>query len=95
MGDTDGPDRARPMLDLAGRPDGAVTTDGLVQGCYVHGLFAGDAFRRAFLTDLRPARRQAIAFEARVEAALDDLADRLEEDLDLDRLLAVARKPVS
>ena len=47
-----GPGLARPMLDLGGRPDGAVSPDGRVAGCYLHGLFAGDAFRRAFLARL-------------------------------------------
>ena len=35
-----------------GRPDGAVSADGLVAGTYVHGLFASDGFRRAFLAKL-------------------------------------------
>ena len=32
----------RPMLNLAGYADGAVSADGRIMGCYVHGLFAAD-----------------------------------------------------
>ena len=56
VGDTDGPGAAVPMLDLSGQADGAVSPDGQVMGCYVHGLFSSDAFRTAFLQRLRPRR---------------------------------------
>jgi adenosylcobyric acid synthase len=77
------------MLTLDGRPDGAGSADGRVQGTYVHGLFAGDAFRRAWLAHLGIA--STLAYEARIEAALDALADHLEAHLDIDRLLKIAR----
>ena len=57
VGRTSGPALARPMLDLAGRPDGAVSPDGRIMGCYVHGLFAADDFRHAFLARLRERAR--------------------------------------
>ena len=88
MGRTDGPGRQRPMLQLAGGTDGAVSADGRVMGCYLHGLLAADGFRQALLgADSRP-RRPPVAYEAGVEAALDGLAVHLERCLDLDRLLA-------
>jgi adenosylcobyric acid synthase len=87
MGRTDGPDRARCWL----LPDSARSADGRVMGAYVHGLFAEDGFRRAFLAALRPGRAGGLAYEAGVEAALDGLADHLETHADLDTLLAVAR----
>ncbi len=95
MGRTDGPDRARPMLRLEAangmRDDGARSADGRVAGCYLHGLFAGDGFRAAFLAALGGHGRAAeLAYEAQVEAVLDRLADHLAEDLDLDALLARA-----
>jgi len=92
MGTTDGPDRARPMLRLGERPEGAVSPDGRVMGCYVHGLFAADEFRRAFLSRLAGRAVGGIAFESEVERVLDALADHLETYLDLDALLAVARR---
>ncbi len=49
LGRTSGPGCARPMLVFEdGRRDGAVSPDGRVSGCYVHGLF-GDAAQRAAL----------------------------------------------
>src|SRR5207244_998674 len=52
LGMPTGPGTARPMLQLSDRPDGAVSADGRVAGCYLHGLFASDPFRRAFLARL-------------------------------------------
>jgi adenosylcobyric acid synthase len=86
LGVTAGPDAARPTLDLGGRLDGARSMDGRVSGTYVHGLFAADGFRRAFLS-LAPSD---VAYEAEVEAALDALADHVEQHVDVDALLAIA-----
>jgi adenosylcobyric acid synthase len=91
VGATTGPALARPMLELGGRPDGAVSADGRIMGCYLHGLFAADGFRHAFLARLRARAVSGVAYEAQVEAALDALADHLEGSLDLDGLLALAR----
>src|SRR5581483_8970679 len=66
VGVTEGADCARPMLDLAGRPDGAVSADGRVMGCYLHGIFASDDFRGAFLRSLRADFRSELAFESHV-----------------------------
>ncbi len=82
---------ARPMLELAGRPEGAVSADGRVFGCYLHGLFAADGFRHAFLERIRQRQSSGLAYEAEVEKALDGLADHLEAHVKLDRLLEVAR----
>ncbi|WP_207458565.1 cobyric acid synthase [Azospirillum sp. SYSU D00513] len=90
MGRTDGPDRARPMLALEdGRRDGAVSEDGRVLGCYLHGLFGADGFRAAFLHALG-GEASGRSYAATVERALDALAERLEEHLDVDGLLAAA-----
>src|SRR3954470_10919805 len=90
LGRSTGPGTDRPMLDLAGRPDGAVSPSGRVMGCYLHGLFASDLFRHAFLARVAAREVGAAAYEARVEAALDAVAGQLERELDLDRLLEVA-----
>jgi len=91
IGRTQGAGLARPWLRLAGRPEGAVSDDGRVMGCYLHGLFAGDGFRHAFLARIRDRAASGLAYEAEVERTLDALAEHLETHLDLDGLLAVAR----
>ena len=92
LGNTTGPGMERPMLRLDGGVDGCASRDGRVAGCYLHGLFASDPFRRAFL-DTLGADTGEFAYEQQLEATLDDLADHLEQNLDLSALLAVARPP--
>jgi adenosylcobyric acid synthase len=83
----------RPLLDLDGRPDGAMSPDGRVAGCYVHGLFAADGFRAAFLAGLKPRAADGLAYDATVDATLDGLANHLERHLDLPALAAIAGLP--
>ncbi len=90
MGRTEGPDTARPLLLLGGRPEGAVADGGRVAGCYLHGLFASDLFRARLLESLRPGRDGGTAYEPMVETVLDRLADHLETHLDLKRLRRLA-----
>ena len=89
IGVTDGPDCARPWLSLDGRAEGAASPDGRILGCYLHGLFAADAFRQAYLARLGAAP-DPLAYADGVEATLDALAAHIEEHLDVDRLLALA-----
>ncbi len=91
MGRSEGPAALRAMLRLGERSDGAVSPDGRIQGCYLHGLFAGDAFRHAYLARLRARAASGVSYEAEVEATLDALADHLAAHLDLDRILEIAR----
>lgn len=91
MGRTRGAGLQRPMLHLGGGPDGAVSEDGRVMGCYLHGLFADDDFRAAFLSRFREGRQAETRYDAMVEQTLDNLADHLEAHLDLDALLATAK----
>jgi adenosylcobyric acid synthase len=91
MGVTEGPDRARPFARLAdGSPEGAISADGRVIGTYVHGLFANDRQRAAWLARFA-AGGVSIAYEAQIEETLDRLAAHLARHIDLDRLLSLAR----
>jgi len=92
LGSTTGPELERPMLRLVSGGDGCVSRDGRVAGCYLHGLFASDLFRTAFLKRLG-ADSGEVAYEQQIEATLDALADHLERSLDLPALLAAARSP--
>jgi adenosylcobyric acid synthase len=90
MGITTGPDCARPFARLAdGSPDGAVSADGRVAGTYVHGLFADDRQRAAWLARFGGAA--GVAYDDLVELTLDALAAHLAAHLDLDGLLTLAR----
>jgi adenosylcobyric acid synthase len=91
MGVTAGPECARPFAKLAnGAADGAVSADGRIAGTYVHGLFADDRQRSAWLTRLG-AGPSAVTHDALVERTLDRLAAHVAVHLDLDRLLKIAR----
>lgn len=91
MGETTGPDTARPFARLAdGRSDGAVSASGRVAGTYVHGLFAHDGLRAAWLARLG-GQTGGLDYEAGIEETLDALAAHLERHLDIDGLLSHAR----
>ncbi len=90
IGRTEGADRARPFSFIDGQAEGAVSADGLVHGTYLHGLFTSDDFRRAYLARLG-VEASAQHYRARIESALDALADHIETHLDVEGLLALAR----
>jgi adenosylcobyric acid synthase len=90
VGRTTGPATTRPMLRLGGRDDGALSADGRIAGCHLHGIFAGDDFRRAFLARLGGAGDAALDYDQRIEATLDALARHLEASLDVPRLIEIA-----
>lgn len=90
IGSTTGADRARPFARVDGVDEGAISADGRVIGSYLHGMFAQDAFRAAFLARLGISATPE-SHGARVSAALDDLADHLESHLDVAGLLSLAR----
>jgi adenosylcobyric acid synthase len=90
VGQTKGPDCARPLLRFAdGRPDGAVSANGRVSGAYVHGLFTDDRQRAAWLTEL--GAESGLAYDSAVEAALDGWAEHCARHLNLDAILGAAR----
>jgi adenosylcobyric acid synthase len=91
MGVTAGADSARPFGRLTdGSPEGAVSPDGLVVGTYIHGLFADDRQRAAWLARLG-AGPASVRYEELVECTLDRLAAHLAAHLDLDRLISLSR----
>ncbi len=91
MGVTEGPACARPFARLAdGSPEGAVSADGRVIGTYIHGLFADDRQRSAWLTRFTSGSA-GVAYDALIEETLDQFAAHLAAHIDLDRLLTLAR----
>jgi adenosylcobyric acid synthase len=80
----------KPLLQIAdGEPDGMISADGRIAGCYIHRLFDHPAQRGAWLARLG-APSDGIAQAERVDQALDALAAALECHVDIDRLLAIA-----
>ena len=90
VGRTNGPAAARPMLRLDAGEDGAVSADGCIAGCNLHGLFTGDEFRRAFLARLGTTPDPALLWDERIEETLDALAAHLEASIDVAHLLEIA-----
>ncbi|WP_439534004.1 cobyric acid synthase [Polymorphobacter sp.] len=79
-----------PLLRMAdGSLDGAVTADGRVAGCYIHGLFNDAAQRAGWLARLG-AVSDGVDQGQRVDAALDRLAEALAGCVDTEALLAIA-----
>ncbi|MGJ0507243.1 MAG: cobyric acid synthase [Methylocystis sp.] len=91
VGQTVGPDCARPLLRFEdGSTDGARARDDRVMGAYVHGLFADDRLRAAFLREIA-ARASPLRYEYAIDETLDALAAHCEKHIDLDALWEIAR----
>jgi adenosylcobyric acid synthase len=91
VGKTTGPDTVRPLLTFAdGRRDGATSPDGCVSGCYVHGLFASDAAREAFLAPFG-VQLSGNSYETEIDDILDRFAEHLARHIAIDDLLSLAK----
>ncbi len=88
IGETTGPDCARGWLRFDGTSEGATSEDGRVQGCYMHGIFTSDDFRRAYLADFGVTSSHQ--FDLGVDKTLDALAEHVESYMDVDLLLSLA-----
>jgi len=93
MGTTRGPDCQRPFSLTAcegggWRTEGARSTDGLVAGTYLHGLFVDDAFRGHVLGEMG-AGLGDYGYMAMIDGALDALAETLGQHVRMAELLAI------
>lgn len=89
IGRTNGTDCARPFAELPDRSDGASSEDGRIVGTYLHGMFANDDFRAAWLAQL--GAEQSLSYGQTVETVLDALAAHLEKHAEVDAILSAAR----
>jgi adenosylcobyric acid synthase len=90
VGRTTGPASRRPLLTLDdGDGDGAVSADGRVSGCYVHGLFNAGGARAALLAEFG-APSTGEDQSAAVDRALDEIAAALNLAFDIPALAAIA-----
>ena len=92
MGDSMPLQTPRPMVRIRTRNgqavdllDGAMDVSGRVWGCYVHGLFDNDAFRRHFLAEVRTAfgLPMPTTAEPGIKNPYDRLADAFEQHMDM------------
>ncbi len=90
VGETTGAAGNLAFSTIDGHYDGSISPDGRVFGTYIHGLFADDSQRSAWLERLG-GQGTDLNYDAQVDAVLDRLAAHMEQHLDLDRLLAIAR----
>jgi len=91
IGSSAGPDRSRPVFSIGNQPEGATSSDGQVQGTYLHGIFANDRFRKAWLDEFA-IRASGMRYAANIQEILDALADHLEQHLDIDAILSIANQ---
>ncbi|MGI9524230.1 MAG: cobyric acid synthase [Hyphomicrobiaceae bacterium] len=92
LGRTTGPDTERPVFEIDGRPNGAISPDGKCMGTYVHGVFSNDGYRRAFLRHISASKADIgqFTYDAHVEAALDCLAEHIESHIDTEAVYQIA-----
>ena len=95
IGETGGPGTEQPMMTVNGVPHGARAADGLIEGCYLHGMFERDAFRKAYLSRWLDGTLESVAYERQVDETLDGLANHLETHVRIDEILAMASPPDS
>lgn len=75
------------LINNENQPSGGCSNNGLVWGCYLHGLFDADPFRRWFIDRLRQRRSlsplQSVQINYELEPAFERLADRVRDCLDM------------
>jgi len=80
-------------VNECGEHQGASSRNGQIWGCYLHGIFDSDSFRRAFLDRLRQragiSPLGAVVAPYDLEPALDRLAARLREALPIERIYRI------
>jgi adenosylcobyric acid synthase len=74
----------------SGQQDGACSADGRVMGTYIHGLFTHDAQRNAWL-ELLTGQAGELSYDRLIDETLNELADHLEQHININDVLALAR----
>ncbi|MFM2408451.1 MAG: hypothetical protein RL358_1193 [Pseudomonadota bacterium] len=85
-GITTGSALAKPLLQLGGKNDGAISDDGNIIATYLHGLFESSAATAEILRWAGLEEVQDFDYAARREADLERLADAVEQHLDTKKL---------
>ena len=90
-GRTDGPDCVRSVFRIGDRDEGASSADGRICGTYLHGCFASDTFRRAWIQALG-GNPGCVKYGDAVDGALETIAEAMEKHLDIGAILDIATR---
>jgi len=77
----------RPLILMDNENDGAISEDGSIMGCYLHGLFDNGAACAALLKWAGLEKVETLDYQARRESEIDRLADMMEKNMDIERLI--------
>lgn len=91
LGKSVGPACALPFAEIEGRAEGAVARDGQIAGTYLHGIFSSDGFRKSYLASFG-VHTSDLAYNSLVDDTLNQLADHMENHVDLYRLFEIAKE---
>ena len=92
LGITSGSDCNKPFATLRERKDGAISSNGLVMGTYLHGLFFSDEFRNKFVAKISGNEKEEdVSFIDNIDYILEEFVDVLENNLDVESILSTAR----
>ncbi|MBS3965256.1 MAG: cobyric acid synthase [Methylomonas sp.] len=91
MGVSKGEALSRPLFELEGKPDGALSADGQIAGTYLHGLFDVPCACNALLAWAGYAHQDAVDFQRLREAGIDQIADAWAAHCDGDKFDAALR----
>ena len=89
IGQTSGPDTQNAWITVEGKDHGAATASGQINGCYLHGIFESDSFRKYFLDQIGIASNMQ-NYSLTVDTTLDALADHLTQHCDIDQIIELA-----
>ncbi len=74
------------------RTDGGSSEDGTIWGTYLHGLFENDRFRRCLLAKHGLVGDRPLDYRAFLDEQYDRLADLIERNVDVNRIIDAARR---
>ena len=86
-GITEGEALESPAVILEGKSDGAISSDGQVMGCYLHGLFDESEASAALLKWAGLQDAKTFDYMALRESEIERLANTIEENIDIDLFL--------
>jgi len=90
IGETNGPDTKRSYLISEDQKLGAANEIYSIIGIYLHGLFVDDKFRARYLGQFRHGKIIETDYRKQVDQALDELANAMEQNLDVNKLIKIA-----